>query len=155
MSWSFDVSPSPLPPGHVTGDFITMLAVAWSLVRQQQADAFDVLDCLASSYSPGTPARYSPYNALALEGLSEGVLFLLLCNSVLLGVTRLLPVEFVPVRVSYMWLRWLSMHSTLHYSATCCQAVANVNTLLPCLRFWSPVRAAMCRYQPLSACQAC
>ncbi|KAF6258473.1 ADP-ribosylation/Crystallin J1 [Scenedesmus sp. NREL 46B-D3] len=72
MSWSFDVAPNPLPPGHVTGDFITMLAVAWSLVRQQQADAFDMLDCLASSYSPGSPARYSPYNALALEGLSEG-----------------------------------------------------------------------------------
>jgi hypothetical protein len=72
MSWSFDVGPNPLPPGHVTGDFITMLAVAWSLVRQQQADAFDMLDCLASSYSPGSPARYSPYNALALEGLSEG-----------------------------------------------------------------------------------
>ncbi|WIA39567.1 hypothetical protein OEZ86_005653 [Tetradesmus obliquus] len=72
MSWSFDVGPNPLPPGHVTGDFVTMLAVAWSLVRQQQADAFDMLDCLASSYSPGSAARYSPYNALALEGLSEG-----------------------------------------------------------------------------------
>jgi hypothetical protein len=72
MSWSFDVGPNPLPPGHVTGDFITMLAVAWSLVRQQQADAFDMLDCLASSYSPGSAARYSPYNALALEGLTEG-----------------------------------------------------------------------------------
>eukprot|EP00882_Tetradesmus_deserticola_P023225 GHRQ01025270.1.p1 GENE.GHRQ01025270.1~~GHRQ01025270.1.p1 ORF type:complete len:279 (+),score=94.85 GHRQ01025270.1:162-998(+) len=72
MSWSFDVGPNPLPAGHVTGDYITMLAVAWSLVRQQQADAFDMLDCLASSYSPGSPARYSPYNALALEGLSEG-----------------------------------------------------------------------------------
>lgn len=49
-----------------------MLAVAWSLARKQQADPFDMLDCLVSSYDPYSMARYSPYTALALEGLASG-----------------------------------------------------------------------------------
>lgn len=78
MSWSFDISPEPLPPGHVTGDYITMLAVALSIARSRGADTMDIINCFASSYLqtliPGHTVRYSPYTQLALESLASGEL---------------------------------------------------------------------------------
>eukprot|EP00775_Hariotina_reticulata_P014163 gene14163-14304_t len=72
MSWSFDISANPLPPGHVSGDFITMLAVGQSLVTCGRANALDIAAHMAGSYQPGSPAKYSPYTGLALEGLAAG-----------------------------------------------------------------------------------
>lgn len=77
MSWSFDISSNPLPAGHVTGDYVTMLAVALSLARRKGADTFDIVNCLASSFLqsfvPGNAARYSPYTQLTLESLAAGM----------------------------------------------------------------------------------
>eukprot|EP00878_Enallax_costatus_P029263 GHUV01031712.1.p1 GENE.GHUV01031712.1~~GHUV01031712.1.p1 ORF type:complete len:296 (+),score=41.39 GHUV01031712.1:161-1048(+) len=78
LSWSFDISPDPLLPCHVTGDYVTMLAVALSIARSKGADTFDIINCLASSYMqtliPGNTVRYSPYTQLALESLASGEL---------------------------------------------------------------------------------
>ncbi|KAF8058893.1 zinc finger CCCH domain-containing protein 24 [Scenedesmus sp. PABB004] len=75
MAWTFDLAaapPGPLPPGHVTGDWVAMLAVAWGLARARAADALEIADCLASSYSPGGAQRCSPYTELALDALAGG-----------------------------------------------------------------------------------
>eukprot|EP00879_Flechtneria_rotunda_P001631 GHRR01001791.1.p1 GENE.GHRR01001791.1~~GHRR01001791.1.p1 ORF type:complete len:649 (+),score=181.74 GHRR01001791.1:2802-4748(+) len=72
MSWSFDISPDPLPPGWVTGDFVTMLAVGQSLARSGQADVFDILQSLTHVYAPEDGLRYSPYTTLTLAGLAAG-----------------------------------------------------------------------------------
>lgn len=73
MGWTFDISSSPLPPGHVTGDYVIMAAVAQSVVHSEGADALNIADCMAACYD-GTAAEqwYSPYNALMLEGLAAG-----------------------------------------------------------------------------------
>ena len=73
MSWTFDISSTPLPAGHVTGDFEVMAAVAQSLVRSGAADAIDVVECMAAVYDPSAAEQwYSPYTQLMLEGLSGG-----------------------------------------------------------------------------------
>jgi ADP-ribosylglycohydrolase len=73
MSWSFDISSSPLPAGHVTGDYAIMAAVAQSLVRRKAADALDMADAMAASYDMTQPEQwYSPYSKLMLEGLAAG-----------------------------------------------------------------------------------
>jgi hypothetical protein len=73
MAWSFDLSASPLPPGNVSGDYMMLVAVAGSLVRQGGADALDVAGALAACFSPeDSPHYYSPYTRLLLESLAAG-----------------------------------------------------------------------------------
>lgn len=75
MSWTFDISSSPLPPGHVTGDYVIMAAVSQSLVRCGAAEALDMADCMAACYDDSAAEQwYSPYNKLMLEGLAAGEL---------------------------------------------------------------------------------
>jgi ADP-ribosylglycohydrolase len=77
MTWSFDTSPSRLPPGHVTGDFATLTAVARSLVHVGRADTAHLLEELARTHGmlQGTPAaaRCSPYTDISLQALAAGV----------------------------------------------------------------------------------
>jgi hypothetical protein len=73
MRWTFDISTNPLPPGHVTGDFAVMAAVAQSVVRCKTADPLDMCDAMAACYDASAPEqRYSPYTRLMLEGLAAG-----------------------------------------------------------------------------------
>lgn len=73
MRWTFDISTTPLPPGHVTGDFAVMAAVAQSVVRCKTADPLDMCDAMAACYDASAPEQwYSPYNRLMLEGLAAG-----------------------------------------------------------------------------------
>lgn len=73
MTWSFDISSTPLPPGHVSGEFAVLTAVAQSVVRCKAANALDMADAMAASYDPSAPTHwYSPYSQLMLEGLAAG-----------------------------------------------------------------------------------
>jgi ADP-ribosylglycohydrolase len=74
--WGFDynTSKTPVPSGSVTGDFITMLAVAQSLVDNKQLDFFPLLDALADAYIsyPAEVRRYSPYSCMVAQALVQG-----------------------------------------------------------------------------------
>jgi hypothetical protein len=75
MSWSFDISSRPLPAGHVTGDYVTMVAVAQAIADCGGADALIMSDYMAASYDASAPEQwYSPYNKLMLEALAAGKL---------------------------------------------------------------------------------
>lgn len=74
MSWSFDISDTPLRAGHVTGDYVIMAAVGQSVVQAGAADALAMCDAMAACYDASAPAQwYSPYSKLMLEGLAAGV----------------------------------------------------------------------------------
>jgi hypothetical protein len=73
MTWSFDISSTPLAPGHASGEFAVLTAVAQSLVRCKAASALDMADAMGASYDPSAPAHwYTPYSQLMLEGMASG-----------------------------------------------------------------------------------
>lgn len=69
--WQFDISNQPVAPGHVSGDLVTMLATARSLITAGRANMYDLIEALTSSYSPET-RRYTPYTQLTLNALAQG-----------------------------------------------------------------------------------
>ena len=75
--WGFDYNntKTPVPSGSVTGDFITMLAVAQSIISNKQLDFFPLLDDLADAYItyPANARRYGPYSCMIAEALVQGV----------------------------------------------------------------------------------
>jgi ADP-ribosylglycohydrolase len=46
--WHFDLAQQPVPYGHYTGDFGTMLAVAQALITSGKANVFDIAGALAA-----------------------------------------------------------------------------------------------------------
>ncbi len=47
--WHFDLAQQPVPYGHYTGDFSTMLAVAQALITSGKASVFDIAGALISN----------------------------------------------------------------------------------------------------------
>lgn len=69
--WKYDISEWPLPYGHYTGDYASLLSVAKSLIDQKQADLYSMVNHLVESYDPDH-RPYNPYAALTLDALFSG-----------------------------------------------------------------------------------